>query len=328
MTRSHLRLLMPAFVVLAGGLFLGCENQIEAPDAITLQTRSAVEVLPADIRFVGMVNLEAMQRNSAFNPFNEMGMGGGEMGARLEDFIETTGFDPEKDLREVYLATNDTGPEGQPSIVAYANYDPDRLHDYVENNLGDAFDRTHYKGVTIYRANDDDRFAFALATDNMVVASAGVAGVEAMLDRLAGEGTALKDDAETMALIAAASTGSNAWFVARNIGEEFASHKREPDSNDALTRDVNQIGQALTNVAVSLTMQDDGADARVFMQTRAGVEASDVAALTKGVIAAMKLSDEADETTLRMLDNARVRSQGDQVQVNLFVDNATLSTVR
>ena len=310
-------------LLLAGGLFWGCENQIEAPEAMTLQTRNAVEVLPADVQFVGMVDLEAMQRNSAFNPFEEANMAN-EFGARIQDFIDATGFKPEQDLKEVYFAARSMDRHETPNFVAYATFDRDRLQDYVEQNMSDAFARTDYKGVTVYRSTKDgDTFAFALATDNMVVASPDEAGVHGMLDRLAGSGQSLKSNARTMELVKTASGGSSAWLVARGIDTQMMQANESTD--DPIGRDVQQIGKAVQDVAVSVKMQQDGAKGTVFMMTKEGVSSSDVASLTKGVVAAMKGSAKMDSQELKMLDDIRVTSKGDQVRVNFYVDNAMLA---
>ncbi len=309
--------------LLAGSLFLGCENQIEAPEAMTLQTRSAVEVLPADVQFVGMVDLEAMQRNSAFNPFDEANMAS-EFGARIQDFIDATGFNPEQDLKEVYFAARSMDRDERPSFVAYATFDRDRLVDYVEQRMSNTFARTDYKGITVYRATEDgESFAFALATENMVVASQDEAGVHTMLDRLAGSGESLKSDARTMDLIQTASGGSSAWFVARGIDTQMM--QAEEATDDAIGRDVQQIGKAVQDVAVSVKMEQDGAAGTVFMMTKEGISTSDVASLTKGVIAAMKGSAKVDSKELQMLDDVRVTTKGDQVRVNFYVENALLA---
>ena len=310
-------------LLLAGSLFLGCENQIEAPEAMTLQTRSAVEVLPAEAQFVGMVDLEAMQRNSAFNPFEEANMAS-EFGARIQDFIDATGFNPEQDLKEVYFAARSMERGEKPTFVAYASFDRDRLQDYVEQNMSDTFARTDYKGITVYRSTEDgETFAFALATDNMIVASPDETGVHSMLDRLAGSGESLKSNAHMMELVKTASGGSSAWFVARDLGTQMM--REQGPTDDPVGRDVQQIGKAVQDVAVSVKMQQDGAEGTVFMMTKEGISASDVASLTKGVVAAMKGSAKMDSKELKMLDDIRVTAKGDQVRVNFYVDNDMLA---
>jgi hypothetical protein len=312
-------------ILLAGLFFMGCENQIEAPEAMTLQAKNAVEVLPAGAQFVSMVNLQAMQHNTLFDPFDIESLSG-EFGARVQEFLDATGLDPENDLHEVYVASAGMGPDAQPSIVAYVTFDRDRLQDYIDQRLGETFERDDYKGIPIYRALEDGHsIIFALAADNMIVASPDEASVEAMLDRLSGTGRALKDDAETMNLIALASSGSNAWAVFSNFDE---INTRKSQHEDAIGRDMEQIGQALKDVAVSLTMQQDGAEGTVIMNTKDGVSTDDLAALTKGVVAAMKASSKMGDAELQMLDRVRVRTQGDQVRVNFFVNNEMLASSR
>lgn len=317
------RLLSLCSLLIAGGLLLGCENQLEAPEAMTLQTKNAVDVLPAGAQLVGMMDLQAMQRNTAFDPFGDLNNMSDEVGARVQEFIDATGFDPKEDLREVYFAAPALGADAQASLVAYVTFDREALQDYVEQRRGELFDRSDYKGVPIYRALRDGRpFAFALASENMIVASPDEAAVGAMLDRLAGIGQALKDNAETMKLIALASSGSSAWTVVRDVADLGAHPSKH---QDAVERDVAQIGRALKNVAIAVTMQEDGVAGKVFMQTKDGVAASDVADLTKGVVAAMKAESDIDAEKLRLLDRVRVRTQSDHVQVEFFADNALLN---
>ena len=312
-------------ILLAGLLFVGCENQLQAPEAMTLQAKNAVEVLPAGAQFVSMVDLQALHTNPVLDPFSDDGLSG-EFGARVQEFLDATGFDPANDLHEVYVASPERGSNAQPSIVAYASYDRERLQDYVDQRLGETFERGDYKGVPIYRAQEDgESVAFALASDNMIVASPDEASVEAMLDRLSGAGRALKDDAETMDLITLASSGSTAWAVFCDFDELNTEDIKE---EDALGRDMKQIGRALKDVAISVSMQEDGVEGTVFMHTKEGVSASDVADLTKGVVAAMKAESDIDEEKLRMLDGVRVRSKSDRVQVEFFADTAMLKSSR
>ncbi len=244
---------------------MGCENQIEAPATMTLQTRSAVEVLPMDAQFVGMVNMEAMKKNTAFNPFETMDAGN-EISARINDFIETTGFNPEEDLGEIYVAASDLDENAKPSFVAYATFDQDRLSTYIEQNLDDRFVRTDYQGITIYKAQEDDKeFAFAVANGNMIVGAAGAETVEDMLDRINDKGASLSDNAETMALIKATSNGSSAWFVMRDIADKLGTASYEGD--DPMGRQAEQVGKAIQDMAIAITMKQDGADGRVIMQT-------------------------------------------------------------
>ncbi len=321
----------PFFGLFLGLFFVGCEVQLDEPVAeMTLQTRSAVEVLPADAQFVGMVDLQAFRNSETLDPFSEHGLSlegdDSEMAARLQDFLNATGFDPEEDLREVYVAA--PSEDAAPSLVVYANFDRARLLGYVEDNFSGEFEKTSYKSFPAYLAREaDEQFAFAIANDNMMVASPEMAEVHAMLDRLAGTGRALDDDAEVMRLVKQVG-GGNAWFVARGIDTQFDEARHGHKEHEAMERDMAQIGRALQDMAATLTVEQTGLRGNMWMVTRPGVAASDVADLMKGVVAAMKAGEGANKQMMETLDGVRIRPADDRVQVSFFVENEMLASMR
>ena len=110
-------------------LITGCETELDTPSEVSLQTKNAADVLPMDVRALGMVDFQALERNPAFREAGLFSPGqlGGEMAARLRAFTEATGFQPEKDLREVYIALRGEGDLARPVFVAYADYTRERL---------------------------------------------------------------------------------------------------------------------------------------------------------------------------------------------------------
>ncbi len=323
--RLRLSMLPAALFLLCTSLF-GCEAPLDAPAALTLQTKSAAEVLPAGARYVGMMDVQAMQQNTAINPFEHEEFGG-ELAAQVEDLLASTGFDPRTDVQQVFVAATENGPDARPSLVVYATYDRDRLQSYVESRFADRLERSDYKGVTVYAAREGDQsISFALATDEMVVASPDAAEVRAMIDRLGGNGRALRDDTATMAQIKTVAGGSSAWFIARGIGNDL-SHAREdghPGDHDGSQKGFAQLGKAVEDVGVRVTVRPDGADGMFVLQPRSGVDAEDVADLARGVIAAMKAGTEKNSEQLQALDQVSVRRRGDVVHVTFAVDNTAL----
>ena len=304
-------------------LVSGCESELESPGEITLETRNAADVLPPDVRVVGMVDLQALKRNALLRDGSGFAIGelSGEAGAQLQDFIEATGFDPEEDLREVYVALRGEGNQARPVFVAYADFARDRLQAYLEDDLGDAFTRADYKGVPVFQSPTDrsgDAITVALANDNMLVASPEPAEVHAMLDRLSGAGGALKDDEATMRLIRQAGAGG-AWLVARGLdGEPFASVR------DRSTGELAQLGQAVRDVAFSLDVERDGLGGEVWMVAAQDVAPGDLASLARGAVAALKVGTDLDDEQLAVLDGVRVREAGGDVRVSFRLPNAML----
>ena len=308
-------------------LVAGCETELESPGEITLQTRSAADVLPADVRLVGMVDLQAVKRNALLRDGDAflLGRAGGEAGARLDDFIAATGFDPEEDLREVYVALQGEGVGARPLFVAYADFSRDRLQTYLEDEMGDAFTRADYKGVPVFQSPPDrgnGTMVLALANDNMLVASPDPAEVHAMLDRLSGEGRALKDDEATMRLIRQAGAGG-AWLVARGLDREPFASVRDRSGVGELA----QLGRAVQDVAFALDVEPDGLGGDVWMVAAPDVAPGDLASLARGAVAALKVGADLDSEQMDVLDDVRVREAGGDVRVSFRLPNAMLEGV-
>ncbi|WP_457654192.1 hypothetical protein [Rhodocaloribacter sp.] len=320
MKKKLLAPLLPVLILAIG--LTGCETDMSAPEALSLQTKNAVEVLPADARFVGMVNVRDL-RSEVFGdePFAFDRMNG-EFAARIREFIEATGFDPVNDLHEIYVAA-DPDEGDLVDLVVYADYDRDRFEAFVDEQLPDEIDRTTYAGVTIYRAGDAERHVyFALANDDMIVASSRETRVHAMLDRLSGRLSALKDNAETMRLVRQ-SAGGDAWFVACDVGrEEWAEHGGK--FGDEMAR----IAQTIRDVALSMTMTDDGVTGTVTLVPKEDVSADDLAALARGLISAVKASEKVDDEALRALDAVEVRTDAGVVRITAKVDRGMIEKFR
>lgn len=307
-------------------LVTGCETELESPGEITLQTRNAADVLPAGVRLVGMVDLQAVKRNALLRDRGGFSIGrmSGEMDAQLDDFIAATGFDPEEDLREVYVALQGEGAHARPLFVAYADFARDRLQAYFEDELDGTFTRADYKGVPVFQSPHDrggEAITIALANNNMLVASPAPAEVHAMLDRLSGEGRALKDNEATMRLIRQAGAGG-AWFVARGLDREpFAS------VHDRSAGEMAQLSRAVQDVAFSLDVEQDGIGGDVWMVAASDVSPGDLASLTRGAVAALKAGAGLDSEQMAVLDDVRVREADGDVRVSFRLPNAMLGKI-
>ncbi|MGI9175055.1 MAG: hypothetical protein ACR2GR_07040 [Rhodothermales bacterium] len=315
--------------VFALSLFVatGCETELDTPGEVSLETRNAADVLPLDVRALGMVDFQALERNPALREAGLFSPGrlGDEMQARLRDFTEATGFRPEEDLREVYIALRGEGDLTRPVFVAYADYTRERLGAYLDEEMSDAFTRADYKGVPVFQSPPDgggESITVALANDNMFVASPDAAEVHAMLDRLSGEGQALRDDEATMRLIRQASAGS-AWFVVRGVD-------RAPFTSVRGTGEVGEIGEiaqlsrAVQDVAFSLDVQTDGVNADAWMVAASNITPGDLASLTRGAVAAFKTGADLGSEEMAVLDDVRVREAGGEVRVSFRVPNDLL----
>ncbi len=318
-----MRLFLALFAVLF--LITGCEN-VQSSAELTLQTRGALDVLPANVQTVGMLNLDEARASEAFalaggDRFSIMNMGG-EHAARFEDFIAATGFNPDADLHRVYFgALGGPGPARMPYFVVFADYDRARLDAYVSGQDDLELERSTYADAPVYvTARDGDEMAFALVNDDMIVASSQ-AGVFDMLDRIEVGSGGLSGNTRMMDLIRRAGYPDDMWVTVRDLSSS---------SGDMADDDhpMSQAGRMLDDVVLSVGFQDDGLDVNAFGTTRNGAHPSDMADLVRGSVSVMKLQVESEDALFDVLDRVRVDDMDDGIEVRAFLSADALRAMR
>lgn len=319
-----MRRLFPALALVALLFATGCEN-IQTPGELTLQTRSALDVLPANAQTVGMVNLDEARASDAFalltdGRFSPLQMDG-EHAARFEDFIAATGFDPDKDLRRVYFGVEGgPGPMRTPYFVVYADYDRARLDAYVNDQDDFDLERSTYADAPVYvTARDGDEMAFALVNDDMIVASSQDR-VFSMLDRIESGETGLSGNDRMMDLIRRAGHPDDLWAVMRDIESDAGGA-----GND---HPMSRASQMMDDAVFSVGFEDDGLGIHALGVTRSGVVPSDVADLVRGSVSAMKLQVEAEDALFDVLDRVRVGEVSDGVEVQAFMSGDAIRAMQ
>lgn len=306
-------LLLSLFV--AGFVLAGCENALEAPTAdLSLQTRNALEVLPAGADMAAMLNVRAVQQSPVGRhggPFTVEGMSG-EDAARFDEFVRLTGFDPEQDLERVYVAATGEGEDAVPAFVVYGAFDRDRIDAYLQEHApAEAeLERTTLGGLPVYLGRNDDgrRFGLALVNDEMALAGEETA-LRDMIARVE-HGGGLDTDAGMMRLVQHAAYGDGAWFAARNL--EAHAHDGEGPSELA------QAGGQMAEGVVSFDFRRDGVAMQAVGYPRPGASADDVARLLRGGVAAMRSQAQDEPEVVQALDDVEVRTSGDAVLVQAF----------
>ena len=305
-------------------LVAGCEN-VQSPGDLTLQTRGALDVLPANVQAVGMIDLDAARDSEAFalatgGRFSIMDVGG-EHAARFDDFIAATGFNPDEDLRRVYFGVQGgPGPMRMPYFVVFAAYDRDRLDAYVGDQADLELERSTYADAPVYLTRQNgEEMAFALVNDDMIVASSQ-AGVFDMLDRIESGSAGLSSNARMMDLIRRAGYPNDLWVTVRDL----------PSAADNPGNDhpMGQASQMLDDVVFSVGFEVDGLGVNAFGTTRDGASPSDVADLVRGTVSVMKLQVESEEALFDVLDRVRVEDTRDGVEVRARMTTDALRAMR
>ena len=307
----------------------GCESNLQqSADDLSLMAQNATEVLPPDAVLVSMMNVQEIQDNQLINPFGAQGLlneaSNSEAMARLQDFIERTGFDPETDLSEAYLAlAGQEGSEEKVSIAMYVTMDRELLAAYIESELENKFITTDYKGFDIYMAQDNqDDFGFSLVNDNMILAASDPQLVEAMIDRLNNEAPALDTNEDMMRLVTLASAGQSGWVVIQKPEDMSA-----PNGDSELASAMNQLWFAVSSMAVLGNVKSEAIEGQIMLIPSAEISSGDLASLVKGTLAAAKALDNSDEF-IALMDQVRVSDQQDHVRIQVEAQNDLIRSVR
>jgi len=297
---------------------VGCES-VQSPGELTLQTRSALDVLPGDVTMVSMVNVERARASEAFDTFTDGGFSmqqmTGEGAARFNDLIEATGFNPDEDIERVYFAGRTNEDDAAPAFVVYADYDRSRLDAYIDGQPDLELERSTYADAPVYLTQKgDEEMAFALVNNDMIVAGSR-AEVYAMLDRLADGSKGLSGNAAMMALVERASHPDDMWMALRGF-----SGMRSDNDGEVF----GQAGQMMENAVFSAGFQRDGVAVQALGLTRPDVDTDEVADLVRGAVATLKMGAKSNQATLETLDRVDVREVRDGVEVETFVSQEAL----
>ena len=352
-----------ALLVLAVGL-TGCEPYMSMTDRIPAQTRTATALLPDAPRYAGMVDLETvLGQVDAFGDVNLADSLRRTDNARLRAFLDATGMDPETDLKAVYGAAGD-GTSFRAVVFADLTPDQmDRYLARAPEGSGRATtyrDVPVYRLVAGSDADDGspgaDTLSLAFVDSGTLAVSKEAGGVEAMVDRHLDEAGGLRDTEAYMTLVERVGHGTTAWLVGRDVLEtafedSSASSARPPEASEAGIQQLlsgwanrvlgvsdappafdgapgNKMKQLRSRVreqAVSLTLTDETLDGEVYLTMRDEESALNVVDVSKGAMAAVRLSKEkSDGLAGSLLDGVSIERDGPVVHVQFGVERDQL----
>ncbi len=317
--QSMKAILRPVFTLtVAAGLLLavsGCESTGVSFERLSAHTQAAMDVLPADAIFVGMVDVNELGENQELSIEHALMMTDeleGEARARVDDFLRTTGFDPAKDLQSVYVAARD---EDDAVVVANAQFDMERLIEFLDQNLTDARKST-YRDLTIYSVDGEENGAIGLAGESMIIAASDVRDVEQALDHILDGTKGLSGNASVMDLVGKVS-GGGAWVVVSEIPAIG------PGNGDEMSRALASVSK----IAVSVSPGSDDVRTTTYLIPSSGTSVSDLSDLVKGFVAVLKLEARDNAEAFALLDAVEIRSGNGEVRIDAEVPTDTFKKI-
>lgn len=319
---------------------VACEAGPGEPPPLPSHTQQAAGVLPSNTHFVGMVDLQHFEQNAGISFSSERGITIRFLDSditfnplspadqeTLNDVIATTGFDPGKDIRAIYVTSARDTVEGQaqsrsPSFVLQGTFQPDRLREYLAERTGPSLRDTTYRGISIYRYRGDDAdsavISFALLDQHLAIAGSDESSVCSMIDRHQGTHPSLRDQPASMRLIAQVASGSGLWMAARNLPTQQLAQEAEFENAD-----LQRLSRVVRDVAAAVTFADHDVQGRILLTTDRN--AADLASVVRGLIAAMRSNNDLSDEQLAMLDDIEVVEGDGEVTVRFTVDQKTFA---
>jgi hypothetical protein len=218
-----------AAVLLAGAtLWAGCDLGGASPDV--LSSLDAAAMLPPDAQVVAKLDLQTAQQTPLLPMAMLPGGDSVQVDGPLQDFLDAAGLDPQRDVREAFVAIPpDAGaPDSALALqaqrthaVVFGRFDPAQIREALAGATGGALSTSSYAGLTVYAAQPPAGGtdaptalqAFTVASDRLLMAAPNRSRLRAMIDRFNGQGRALRDDARHQTLIDQVAGASTAWLT-------------------------------------------------------------------------------------------------------------------
>jgi len=236
--------------------------------------------------------------------------------AGFKKFIESTGFDPRRDLLEVITATTATG-KASGIAVARGYFDIPKLTATAKMEGGTV---TRYNGVDVLNASGSKTSGGCVAfLDGNTAVAGDQALVKAAIDRR-NSSTAL--DPKLAAKVQEVSNKYDAWMVSVAPVSNFAGHMPDKNLDGALKGDVMQ-GIDMTSGGVSF-----GSTVQVYAEavTRSDKDAQSLMDVAKFLTSMIQMNRDKAEVKqfAGLLDSLDVKVMSNTVSMSLSVPEANL----
>jgi hypothetical protein len=209
MTRSRLVLFVSVVIVVLGvvaGLGVLWLDSARA-DVGPLPGKGLV--LPAEVRFVGGVDVKRFVASPMFSRYNARE---GMRPKAVRDLEEKTGLDPARDIDQIVVAgSREGGPKARPLVLVLGRFDLERIGQSLKA-AARANERT-YEGVKLFGFADKSGASSVALLDEGTLLFGPTDRVETVATSHARGETPLRQNAEILALVESVKPGSTFWMV-------------------------------------------------------------------------------------------------------------------
>lgn len=291
-------------------VIISCVRERKYP--VSAEMESQIALLPQDAGIFGYVNIKRLS-DAEFSHFfvdsakkHLMQQGG------FLEFVDQTGLDPEKDIREVYFAgkleTNGKTPPGL--VVVKGEFDPEKIVSFLlEKDERIRIVKEDYNSNDLYFI-EEETSAFCFA-DNQTLIGGDAEHVKTWLDKQHSDTASLSENKALLRELENMKYKEGMWLSLNpKVWKEQLKGKRLPDF-----KGLNE----LENMGFSLDITD-----KLQFSARGAFTDAERAKLfeeaIKGFVAAGKLSVSDDREIIDILNNIDVQTDGSRVKVDFEIN--------
>lgn len=288
---------------LTGACILICATAAAADPAL-------LRLVPANPQMVAGLDVE----RARLSPFGQRILA--EMKDEDEQFrklVESTGFDPRRDLREVVVASAKGAEKSQDVVLVRGAFDGARIGRFIEAEGGS---KEVYRGVEIWQAKGKEQAAvFAFVNSTLALFGHGVQ-VRGAIDRHQAGGA---DMAGPLAARVLDWSGRNdAWFVS---GVPLSEMGRGPGGLVPGGLNVDSIREASAGVRFGSAVELAGE-----LTMRSSQDATAMADVVRFVLSMLRANAAQPglDELLKIADSLQLNTSGDVMKFSLSITEAQL----
>jgi hypothetical protein len=294
-------------VVFALAATMTVPAQTITPDQATLK------LFPPEATGVASIDIAELRNSQLFKDLAPQGKYPG--GAK--DFIEATGFQPERDVDQVTVAK--IGKKEFVAIVR-ARYDHFKVEQFVKDRGADI---EAYLGRTLYipRRSESSEMQVAVSFLDDVIVAGNIASVKQVIDRLAAPAASILDNSEVMAGIRGIEYGNQIWAVGKFDLDAI------PPEVASIPSPVLEVVKGFKGGSYQMRL-DTGVHVKAIGNFTDDQAAKSTADLVRGLLAVARLQVYKQPDLVSLLEGVRIDYAGISMTVRFDGDGELLKKLQ
>ncbi len=285
----------------------------EKPEPVPPEMAKEIALLPESPTGLGYVRMEALRQNPLYAVIRDSLKHSCDQDQDYREFVEMTGLEITRDVKEIYFAVVAPGGEEKPAflIVIKGTFQPEKIMDFVrKQDENRELREEEYRGIHLFTSAEEG-FAFCLPSpDRLVWGDIRLTkNYLDVLNRPVSSGQL--EETATLELIRPLPFKSDGWLVVnvppvfRAVKEKIEHHRKTPQLDGF---------KSLQQVSLSVKLQQDvrfSGVSRFDDAQKAGLFYDAV----KGFISSLKLAASDDRRAVDVLNKIHVRHRNRDVDV-------------